>query len=356
MAVPQVTAVDLILTYDCNCRCPYCFIRDRGDSLSMSPEMLDRALDWVAENSGESVELILLGGEPTLMPHLIERAVYRALRWQRASGKRFSFNMTTNALNIDEPLARNLATWGIRYLLSIDGTGERHNQSRPALNMTDPFAHLEEKFSMLKAYQPHMAGRLTIVPANVEWLDTDLNKLFQMGFESFIISPATGMTWTEEKLDTFTAQLTAFAARRVPDRDGRLQPRIEPIDGEDSGCGTWGCSAGRGRVAIDPKGMIFGCARMTRLDAEDGLYLGSLDTGIISDGNILRFQDDTYSSRPAECISCDLRERCIGGCPSVNYDATGSLVTPAPDECRVARAFDRIKRESLQRVQSLRAS
>ncbi|MEJ2158596.1 MAG: hypothetical protein P8X96_24995, partial [Desulfobacteraceae bacterium] len=61
------------------------------------------------------------GGEPTLEPLLIERAVYRSLNWQRHSGKRFNFNMTTNALNIDEKLAASLAGWGIKYLFSIDG-------------------------------------------------------------------------------------------------------------------------------------------------------------------------------------------------------------------------------------------
>ena len=356
MAVPAIVAVDLILTYDCNCRCPYCFIKDRGDKLSMSPETLDRILDWIAMHSAETVEVILLGGEPTLMPHLIERAVYRASRWQRMAGKQIRFNMTTNALNIDEPLAKNLARWGIRYLLSIDGTGTRHNKSRPAVNIADPFAHLENRFAMLKAYQPHMAGRMTIVPKNVEWLAEDLDKLYHMGFESFIISPATGMTWSPEKLDTFVEQMIDFASRRTPDRYGALQPRMDPIDGDAVGRGTWGCSAGRGRVSIDPRGMIFGCARMTRLDADDGLYLGNIETGIDPNGNILKFQDDTYSSRPVECIECELREQCIGGCPSVNYDATGSLVTPAPDECRVARAFDHIRRESQRRAQSLRAS
>jgi len=355
MALPPVIAVDLMLTYDCNCRCPYCFVKDSGKDISMSAQILDRAMDWIAIHSGSAVDITLLGGEPTLMPHLIERAVYRAGTWRQLGGIQMRFNMTTNALNIDESLARNLAKWGIRYLLSIDGTGDRHNRSRPAIDYADPFKHLFDKFDMLKAYQPNMAGRLTVMPENVYWLDEDLHKLHQMGFESFIVSPATGIEWSDEELDIFIKQMTAFATSRSPDKYGKLKPRLEPVDGEVQGRGTWGCSAGRGRCAIDPRGLIFGCARMARIDSKEGLIFGSLDSDVDPAGNILKFQDDSYSSRPAKCITCELRERCIGGCPSVNYDASGSLVLPAPDECRFAFAFDQIITLSHQSAQLVHA-
>ncbi|MCI5212133.1 MAG: aminotransferase class I/II-fold pyridoxal phosphate-dependent enzyme, partial [Candidatus Electrothrix sp. ATG2] len=41
--------------------------------------------------------------------------------------------------SIDEKLAAKLAEWGVHYLVSIDGYGERHNMSRPARFTEDPF-------------------------------------------------------------------------------------------------------------------------------------------------------------------------------------------------------------------------
>ncbi len=341
MTIPATRVVDLFLTYDCNCRCSYCFVQDSGKKISMKPEILDKAIDWIAETSEREVEIVFLGGEPTLKPLLIERAVNRALNWQRYSGKKFNFNMTTNALNIDEKLAANLAKWGIRYLFSIDGYGERHNNSRPSITHSDPFDALESKFAMLKKYQKYIAARMTILPKNVDWLAHDLQKLTEMGFDSFTVSPATGMKWKDEQLKRYIDEMVKFASGR-PFHNGRPFPHMSPIDDPDQGKTGWGCSAGRGRFSVDPQGKIFACGRMTSLSDAQGLTFGDIYSGVDPNGNIKLFQDDTYESR-LQCIDCHLREKCIGGCAAVNFETTGSPVVPAPDECRFAKAFETIK-------------
>lgn len=342
MKIPATRVVDLFLTYDCNCRCSYCFVQDSGTRITMSPEILDKAIDWIAETAGSEVEIVFLGGEPTLEPLLIERAVHRSLKWQQYSGKKISFNMTTNALNIDEDLASKLARWGIRYLFSIDGYGERHNHSRPSISHRDPFGHLAKKFSMLKRHQNYMTARMTILPKHVTWLAHDLRKLTEMGFNSFTVSPATGVNWSEENLDRYIDEMVEFASeRRI--NNGRPFPHMSPVDDIEQRQKSWGCSAGRGRYSVDPLGKIFGCGRMTCLTDKEGLPFGDIFSGIDPKGNIALFQDDTYESR-LQCIDCSLREKCIGGCAAVNFETTGSLITPAPDECRFAKAFEAIRR------------
>jgi|GEM_PF-5288319 len=79
---------------------------------------------------------------------------------------------------------------------------------------------------------------------------------------------------------------------------------------------------------------------MTCLTDKEGLPFGDIFSGIDPKGNIALFQDDTYESR-LQCIDCSLREKCIGGCAAVNFETTGSLITPAPDECRFAKAFEK---------------
>lgn len=135
--------------------------------------------------------------------------------------------------------------------------------------------------------------------------------------------------------------MVQFAASRSI-KDGQPVPKISPIDDPVQGRNTWGCAAGRGRLAIDPRGKIFACGRLTKLNDEDGLLLGDIFKGIDLEGNINKFQDTTYESR-LECIDCTLREQCLGGCPSVNWDVNQSLVKPAADQCRMAHAFDEIK-------------
>jgi radical SAM protein with 4Fe4S-binding SPASM domain len=341
-ALPELSVVDLFLTYNCNCKCSYCFVQDSGSDIRMKPHILDKSIDWIVKHAGPSVQIVFLGGEPTLEPGLIERAVHRCKNWEKYYPVKFSFNMTTNSLNIDEPLAANLARWGIQYLFSIDGYGERHNKSRPARFTDKPFDIIRARFPMLKKYQQNMTARLTVLPSLVTGLCDDLVKLRQMGFDSFIVSPATGVRWTEDKLQQYTDEMVKFASQR-PVNNGRPTPYISPIDDPVQGQNKWGCAAGRGRLSIDPQGKIFACGRMTCLDEKDGLAFGDIFNGIDLNGNINAFQDTSYESR-LECLSCDLREQCIGGCAAVNWDDNRSPVKPSHDQCRFIHAFEETKR------------
>jgi len=348
---PKVAAVDLFLTYNCNCKCSYCFVQDSGSDISMDSYILDRSIDWIVENADSHVQLVFLGGEPTLKPELIERAVHRCKRWEKYHPVRFAFTMTTNSLNIDEELASKLAKWSIQYLLSIDGYGERHNKSRPARFTKNPFGIIQSNFPVLKKYQQHITARLTVLPSLVSGLYNDLVKLQEMGFDAFMISPATGVKWSQENIQQYIDEMVRFASNR-PVKNGHPVPNISPIDDPVQGNNTWGCGAGRGHYAIDPRGKIFACGRMARLNEEDGLFFGDIFKGIDLNGNINKFQDTTYESR-LECIDCTMREKCLGGCPAVNWDANQSLVKPARDQCRMTHASEEIKQQVHQKQRGM---
>ncbi|MCI5141347.1 MAG: radical SAM protein [Candidatus Electrothrix sp. ATG1] len=342
-SIPKFTEVDFFLTYKCNCKCSYCFIQDSGSDIVMAPDLLDESIDWIVRHGGSNIYLSFFGGEPTLEPDLIERAVQRCRSWEKRHPVLFSFGMTTNALSIDEKLAAKLAEWGVHYLVSIDGYGERHNMSRPARFTEDPFEIIRSRFSLFKQYQQHITARLTVLPSLVKGLCDDLIKLQQMGFDSFIIAPAFGMHWSLEKSQQYVEELVRFASGRAI-KNGHPVPKMTPIDSPVQGNRTWGCAAGRQRISIDPRGKIFACARMTRLDEEDGLSFGDIFKGIDPEGNITRFQDTTYESR-LECIDCLMREKCIGGCPAANWKANQSVVKPDQDQCRMTHALEKIKQQ-----------
>lgn len=341
MRIPAPRVVDLLLTYDCNCRCAYCFVKDRGARVTMTAATLDRAIDFLFTESRDELELVFLGGEPTLELGLIERAVLRARRWARTSGKRVSFSMTTNLVRMTIPTAMTLASWGVRYLVSVDGVGERHDRARPCIEVPSAFAVIARMIPRLRALQDPMGARVTPTPASVRWLAADLARLAEIGFNYFIVSPATGVPWTDHDLDEFVTQLSSYAAARPRDPHGLPTPVLGDYD-EGVPAKGWGCGAGRGRYAVDPQGRLFACARFAQLDADHGLALGDIYSGIDPAGPIARFQDESTASRP-RCAACDLRAECLGGCPAVNLDATSSLVDPAPDECRFNRAMSAVR-------------
>ncbi|MBU0653516.1 MAG: SPASM domain-containing protein [Gammaproteobacteria bacterium] len=344
MSIFPTRVVDFFLTYDCNSACPYCFVNQHGLKSSMSSETLEKSIDWIADTAKDEVEIVFIGGEPTLEPDKIEHTVQYATAVGAQKGVKFHFTMTTNFLNMDEALAQKLAAWKVSYLTSVDGYRERHDRSRPPRdkNIQSPFSLLEQRIQILKQYQPRMAARVTSTPFTVNWLSHDLQKLAEMGFGHFIISPATGIRWTDAKLQLYGDELAQFALQRAQ-KNGKPWPYISPLDDADKGKYQWGCGAGRGRVAISPHGNIHACARFTGMTSGDRLPFGDIHNGITTEDNIIKFQDNSYQSR-MECLTCPIREECLGGCPAVNWEETGSLVTPSVNECRMMKTTIAVKR------------
>jgi len=341
--IPPTKIVDLFLTYDCNFSCPHCFVRDRGKKIDMTPSTLDRSIDWIVETSVDFAEIVFLGGEPTLQPLLIERAVARSRKWAQLCPIRLSFSMTTNGYCLNQELMAQLQEWGVFYIISIDGYGRRHDRVRHARRGASSFEVIKKNVDLVKHYQKKLGARFTVSPGNVGWLADDLARLFRLGFDAFILGPVTGVPWSEEAIAKYTSEIVSFARARQT-VNGRPVPELSPIDSEDNYTGLWGCGAGRGRVAIDPLGYIFACGRFAGLKRREALVLGDVYHGMDPTGNIALFQDAGRGERPS-CTSCAIKNRCLGGCPAVNWQENHSLLLPAEMECKMNKARVEAKRQ-----------
>jgi len=341
MKVPAIKVVDLLLTYNCNFGCRYCFVNQSGNKQSMKSQILEQAMSWIAQEAQDEVEIVLLGGEPTLEPLLIEQAVNIAKKYSKTKNIKFHFAMTTNFVNIDEKLAKKLKKWHIPYLISLGGYGRRHDKSRPTRSGVSSFNILKQKIKMFQKYQPNLATRVTATPNTVDWLCEDLTNIQKMGFSHLIISPATGIKWSDEKLEQFKNQMINYV-KTIKIIDGKPDIIVSPINDAPKGFRQWGCGAGRGRYSIDPNGNIYSCARFAGMIKTDPLKIGDIYNGVDVNGNIKKFQDDTYVSRQ-ECLTCPMREECLGGCPAVNWEEGGDLIRPSTNECRMLKIVFEIR-------------
>ena len=92
---------------------------------------------------------------------------------------------------------------------------------------------------------------------------------------------------------------------------------------------TYGCGAGRGRLAIDARGDLYGCGKManTSQSGQEILPLGNVFQGFTRMQNRDDLQDST-AQRRIKCRSCTDNGKCSGGCPAINGEATGSIFAP----------------------------
>jgi len=98
----------------------------------MNRETARKAIDFLFKRSRKKPDLKILffGGEPMLAFELIREIVLYVEEKQAETGKKVSFDMTTNGTLFDEERASFLSTHSVKYLISIDGDRETHDLHR----------------------------------------------------------------------------------------------------------------------------------------------------------------------------------------------------------------------------------
>jgi len=361
---PPIAHCDLFVTEDCNHRCEYCFVKEKRPRWLTEAVARD-AVDWLIRASGKMawVSILFFGGEPLLEFDLIRFLVGYSRERAQAAGMEARFSMTTNGTLMTEEMARYLAEQKITYLLSIDGAKETHDAHRRMWNRgtrsrfvddanrvmspNSSFEAVMARLPMMKRYQPWQGSRVTLHPTTIHRLREDVEFLYARGINQFIIGPATGIEWTDDDLAEYERQMLLVTdlylekqRRKEPFRMTLYEKDLESRDIRNE----WGCGAGRGRICIAVDGGLYGCAKILGVDhLRDTHRLGDVWTGITN----LAGRRDLLNTHPAarsQCAACEYAADCTGGCPAVNYEATGSLLAPAPLECRLAPIVKRIRR------------
>ena len=122
-------------TAACDLTCPYCYRRDRRGG-RMPVEVADTALDLVAEGvrtTGQPAHVQLAGGEPTLVPSLIEHVAKRVveIRWGKVT-----CGIQTNAARLDGDIIAMLKRHSVRVGVSVDGPPPVHEKTRGSAAQT----------------------------------------------------------------------------------------------------------------------------------------------------------------------------------------------------------------------------
>ena len=351
--------VDLFVTEDCNCRCKYCFVEGKNPC-SLTPKLARKAVDFLIRHSGKQTELgiLLFGGEPLLEFDLLREIVNYSQNTTSKTDKSITFSLTTNGTLMTEPMMEFFAENNIRYLLSIDGDKPTHDTHRPLFGGGSSFALVAQKLPLMKRYQPWQGARVTPMPDTVHRLKHDIQTLFELGINQFIIGMATGVTWPEEKCSIFVEQMKGICKfyveqvrKKAPIRLTLFEKGDLDEENEDHTC-DWGCGAGRGRIGINTHGEIFGCGRFVGLNNLEGtLPLGDIINGFTYPENRAQLLDDSAWKR-IDCIHCNYRNRCNAGCPAVNYGATGSIYSPPYEECQSTRVYAEFREFSKEYIKN----
>lgn len=299
--------------------------------------------------------ILFFGGEPLLRYDLLKRIVLYAEQEASAVDKYLVFDMTTNGTLMTEEKAAFLRDHKVKYLVSIDGVGDDHNRHRHYADGTGSFAAIKSRLPLMKRYQPWMGAKMSVTPEVCPRLADNIADLFRLGINQFIIGYAHGIKWSLEQLVQYEKALKdvcdLYLSMKAQNKPFRMTLFEEGEPGkEEAKKDLFGCGAGRGRFCVDSRGDIYGCSKLATITGMGNgvLPFGNTQQGQVRIENRFKFLVPDIGPRK-KCSQCEFRYTCSGGCPAINYAATGSVYDPDDLSCRIVFITRRIHAYMRQR-------
>jgi uncharacterized protein len=349
----RLNNLSLVLTEQCNLRCPYCYVPKSGTT--MPEEVALAAVRFLADRAPPEQPLTLsfFGGEPFLAQPLMERvmAEARALRPDR-----FRFVTPTNGTLLDDAALELVERHRLELALSLDG--ESASAARPDRRGRSSLECLRARFGELRSRSTIV--RMTVTPDNVGQLFDNITSILSWGFRRIMHQPALEQPWPAGAVATWVEQhrrLADWACERYA--EGKPLPDLtvlEGIIGRLCGRAAVYCGAGVTTAAVAPDGRLFGCYRSVYDPRAERLVLGHVLEGWTNETLLAAYARlDPVRALPEEgsCRGCEAREGCTCYCAAMGHVLLGDLRGVGRDACTLMRAQVAICRDLLERMRRL---
>lgn len=344
-----VKALCLHVAHDCNLRCRYCFGKtgNFGMTRELMPERVARAaIDFLLARSGKrrNLNVDFFGGEPLLNFGVVKSTVeYGRARAERL-GKHIDFTLTTNAVLLDDDVARFLTENDMLVVLSLDGRKETHDRMRVApggCGSYDVVAPHVRRFVESRAPGSYFV-RGTYTRANLDFA-SDVMHLADIGCESISVEPVVGGRDASygiraSDLDAIGREYERLAAlflERHAQGRGFSFYHFN-VDLEGGPClarRLAGCGAGVDYLAVAPDGNVYPCHQFV---GQPEFLMGDVFDGEMDEALVERFRGaHVYTKRG--CAECWARFICSGGCHANAYFSSGDILIPEPVACAIQK-------------------
>lgn len=144
----------VLLTWDCNLACSYCFQGLEKPKESMNMEQADRYINFVIstvnQNGVKSVSIFLFGGEPLINLDVGLYILEKVKSYCDENKIDFSSHIITNGTLLNDELIEKLYTLNCRTVqITIDGVQEVHDARRMFSNGEGSFIHILSSLHLL---------------------------------------------------------------------------------------------------------------------------------------------------------------------------------------------------------------
>lgn len=293
----KLRSIELHVSHACNLGCSYCFAGkgDYGTSpLLMTDEIAFKAVDYLVASSSENetLAIVFFGGEPMINEPLIWKTVDYSKRIY--PNRNFTYSITTNGTLLNDTAVNSFKEHGFSVLISLDGTGCKHDASRPYKTGGGSFSDIDKNVRRFSESFP-FGARATLTNNNCNLVE-DYLQFKEMGFRRIYFSPVSSfdenIKLDEHSLNKIRAGLIDLADQYLKQIDQGEKPLFRTLKTAvdlimSNRIAFVGCGAGRRFISVTPEGDVYPCHRFVGMmrfkwatSSPELTKLGILKTGV----------------------------------------------------------------------------
>lgn len=309
----------VIITYDCNFRCPYCYQGADKDKQPISNETLEKVIKCIKltckERKARDLEITLYGGEPFLFPEKCKKLVEETSEWAKENGIKFHLTALTNGSLVTKELAEWLSGYKARVQIPLDGYKTVHDKYRYHVDeKRGSYEDLMKTFNYFKGTDASIHLRISVTKETYPTIDKMLEDLKERGL-SHLHPDFCYITAFVEACNEFSPYCLKDSelykvlpelwkkSREAGFKTDLLKPQVAPLP----------CSSiADGSYVIDPTGNIFKCWEL--VIQKEHIVGKILDSGKME---LTPAYYETLIRDPStmeDCEKCKFLPACSGGC------------------------------------------
>lgn len=122
-----------VMTLRCNQNCIYCQASSQNEDsvgCTMSKETMAKGVELMFRSPSGSITMEFQGGEPTLVPDVIEYGLQLAEEKNKIANKEIHYVLCTNSIHLTDRMLEICKEYGVVISTSLDGPAFLHNANR----------------------------------------------------------------------------------------------------------------------------------------------------------------------------------------------------------------------------------
>lgn len=314
-------------TNGCNLNCAYCSLGEKTEHELVSIQTLKRIFEYVCrvclQRKESQLEIILHGGEPTLVPATVyESAIQHTMA--QFPDIQIGLSMQTNAFSLSDEYLSFLQRYQVNVGVSMDGSAEIHDRERKSRGGRDTFWTISKNIERMNAAGLNVSGLMVLTSIGVA-APLDYLEYYEARQIHLKINPLLnyGEAYKNPELALKKGDYAKYLIRVYEYiLANEMDISISPIDkilkailrkDRIREC-TFHAECNQNFLCIDHKGDIYPCGKYSDIHAFKLGNVWSQDGDILSSPQFQILTERRTCKLPEKCRDCKYVGICHAGC------------------------------------------